>query len=209
MATGNKEDKAARLLLYKSDDLFNWEYSSVMSEWSDCKYAECPSFMSAKDRYLLTASVCPLDDGHYFSVMFGSFENDKFKIEYTSEVDKGPDQYAGQAFQDHLGRNIIISWIPGWEYSGYAPYDIGCMSVPCEIKLTDGKITLYPIEELQYLLTDEDPSVKVTESGFIIEREGRESVVYNGKVHDLKILRDGCIVEVFVNGGEEVYSALL
>ena len=83
------------------------------------------------------------------------------------------------------------------------------MSVPREIKLANGKITAYPIEELQHLLKDADDSVKITDSGFVIERTGREPVVYEGKIKDLKILRDEYVVEVFVNGGEEVYTALL
>jgi sucrose-6-phosphate hydrolase SacC (GH32 family) len=83
------------------------------------------------------------------------------------------------------------------------------MSVPREIKLDGGKITAYPIKELQHLLKDEDPSVKRTESGFIIERKGRDPVIYEGRIENLKILRDEYIVEVFVNGGEEVYTALL
>ena len=40
IASGNPEDKAARLLLYKSDDLFSWDYLGVMSEWAKCKFAE-------------------------------------------------------------------------------------------------------------------------------------------------------------------------
>jgi beta-fructofuranosidase len=209
MATGNPQDKAARLLLYKSDDLYSWDYIGTMSEWAECKYAECPSFVSADDLYLLAASVCPLGSRHYFSIMYGSFENGKFAVEYSAEVDKGPDQYAGQVFQDHLGRNILISWVPGWKYAGFATKDVGCMSVPRELKLENGRITAYPIEEFQHLLKDEDPSVKRTKNGFIIERSGREPVIYNGRITDLKILRDGYLVEVFVNGGEEVYTALL
>ena len=180
-----------------------------MSEWENCRYTECPSFIKTEDSYLLTASVCPYDKPHYFSVMYGSFENEKFHINHISEVDKGPDQYAGQTFRDHLGRNLLISWIPGWRYRGYAKTDVGCMSVPREIKLANGKITAYPIEELQHLLKDADDSVKITDSGFVIERTGREPVVYEGKIKDLKILRDEYVVEVFVNGGEEVYTALL
>ena len=210
MATGSPKDKAARLLLYKSYDLYSWDYLGIMSEWAECKYAECPSFVSAADdMYLLAASVCPLARNHYFSLMYGKFDDGKFTSEYIAEVDKGPDQYAGQVFQDHLGRNILISWVPGWKYKGFAEKDVGCMSVPRELKLKDGKITAYPINELQHLLKDEDASVKRTEQGFIIERAGRESVVYNGEITDLKILRDGYLVEVFVNGGEEVYTALL
>ena len=82
-------------------------------------------------------------------------------------------------------------------------------TVPREIKLEGGRITAYPIKELQHLLKDEDPSVKRTGSGFIIERQGRDPVIYEGKIDDLKILRDEYIVEVFVNGGEEVYTTLL
>jgi sucrose-6-phosphate hydrolase SacC (GH32 family) len=83
------------------------------------------------------------------------------------------------------------------------------MSVPREIKLSDGEITAYPIEEVRHLLRDEDESVRRTENGFIIERDGREPVVYTGKINDLKILKDGYVVEVYVNGGKEVYTALL
>ena len=127
----------------------------------------------------------------------------------NAEVDKGPDQYAGQVFKDHLGRNIMISWTPGWKYKRFAEKDIGCMSVPRELKLENGRITAYPVKELQHLLKNEDEAVKRTENGFIIERTGREPVIYNGEITDLKILRDGYLVEVFVNGGAEVYTALL
>ena len=209
MASGNAETKTGRLLLYKSEDLFDWSYVGVMSEWENCKYTECPSFVPAGKKFLLAASVNPWDKRHYFSLMFGNFENDRFEMEYAAEVDKGPDQYAGQIFLDHKGRALLISWIPGWRYRGYAKSDIGHMSVPREIKLFDGKIVAYPIEELQHLLKDEDESVKRTENGFVIERTGRDSVVYEGKINDLKILRDGYIVEVYVNGGEEIYTALL
>ncbi len=210
MATGNPESKTGRLLLYKSDDLFHWEYEGVMCEWEGCKYAECPSFMSAENgQYLLTASVCPFDKRHHFSVMYGVFSDGKFTIKHIAEVDKGPDQYAGQVFCDHLGRNILMSWIPGWNYAGFAEKDVGCMSVPRELKIVDGKIVGFPVKEVQHLLKDTDPAVKRTQTGFIIEREEREPIVYEGEISDLKILRDGYILEVFVNGGEEIYSALL
>ena len=209
MATGNPETKAGRLLLYKSSDLLDWEYQGIMSEWADCKYTECPSFMQTQTGFLLTASVCPLEKRHYFAIMYGDFQNGVFTPRVVDEVDKGPDQYAGQVFCDHKGRNILISWMPGWKYKGYAEKDVGCMSVPRELKLIDGHVYAYPVEEFQHLLTDTDPAVERTETGFVIQRSGREPVVYEGEIHDLKILRDGYVIEVFVNGGREVYSALL
>ena len=65
------------------------------------------------------------------------------------------------------------------------------------------------MKELQHLLKDSDPAVELTDNGFVIRRAGREPVVYNGKLSDLKILRDEYILEVFINGGEEIYSVLL
>ena len=180
-----------------------------MAEWDNCKYAECPSFMKTQYGYLLTASVCPLDATPYFSVMFGDFSDGIFSIKYSSEVDKGPDQYAGQVFLDHLGRALLITWIPGWKYNGYADKNLGCMSIPREIILKDGKIHAYPAKEVQHLLKDSDPSVKLTENGFTVERSNRDPLVYTGKISDLKIIRDEQIVEIFVNGGEEVFAVLL
>ncbi len=80
------------------------------------------------------------------------------------------------------------------------------MSVPREIKLVNGKITAYPVEEVRHLLKDTDPSVVLTDKGFVIHRRGMESVVHEGDISDIKILRDNYILEVFVNGGETVYS---
>lgn len=209
MATGHPETKKARLLLYESCDLVEWEYRNIMAEWDDCKYTECPSFMKAKDGFLLTASVCPNDKPHYFHVMLGDFKDGVFTVKQSASIDRGPDQYAGQAFPDHKGRSILITWAPGWAYQKFAAKDIGCMSLPREIMLKDGKLCAYPIKEVRHLLTDSDPAVVMTDDGFTVERSGRAPIVYRGKIDDIKILRDEYLIEIFVNGGEEVYTALL
>ncbi len=209
MATGHEETKKARLLLYESEDLFNWNYSGIMSEWENSMYAECPSLCEAGEKYLLAASVCPHGAKHYFSIKFGKFIDGKYVEEISAEADKGPDQYAGQVFLDVKGRNILISWVSGWRYKGFAERDVGCLSVPKEVKLVDGKIYLYPVEETWHLLREEDESVVRTEKGFYIERQGREPVVYEGEINDIKILRDGYLVEVFVNGGLENFTSIL
>ena len=209
MATGHPETKTGRLLIYASDNLTDWEYVGIMAEWENAKYTECPSFMQAGDKVLLSTSVCPLEERHYFRIMYGKFENGAFQMEISSDVDKGPDQYAGQIFKDHKGRCIMMTWIPGWSYIGYAKNDMGCMSVPRQIFTKNGKVYGYPVEEVQHLLKDSDEAVKMTEDGFIIERKNRESVVHRGTATDIKIIRDSYILEVFVNGGETVYSVLL
>ncbi len=208
MASGNAESQAARLLLYESIDLMTWNYKGIMCEWHGYKYAECPSFLQVGDSFLLTASVYR-SGYHYFSVMYGDFTNGIFTPHTIGEVDKGPDQYAGLVFSDPNGRAILMSWIPGWKYKGYAARDVGCLSIPRELILKEGKVYCYPTEEVRHLLTDHDPALTCTEDGFVIERTERDPVIHKGKVTDLKMLRDGYVLEVFVNGGEITYTVLL
>ena len=208
MASGFVETKKARLLLYESENLFDWSYKGIMAEWDNAQYAECPSFIKAEDKYFLSCSVVGFDE-HCFSIMLGEFENGVFKPGICGSVDKGPDQYAGQAFSDHKGRNILISWVSGWNYAGYTENCIGCMSTPREILVKNGKICVYPVEEVRYLLKDSDPALKRTKDGFIVERTGRESLVYSGEISSLVMIRDGYVLEVFINGGEAVYTIVL
>ena len=208
MASGNREKRTAVLLLYESEDLLHWRYRGVMRQWENAKFAECPSFLPFGDRYLLAASVCREED-HRFSMAVGAFADGRFTPEITGEVDKGPDQYAGQIFRDPGGRALLLSWIPGWRYAGYRQRDIGCMSLPREITCEGGRLRAVPAREVRHLLTDGDPALQRTEDGFRIRRAGREDVVFTGELRQLACVRDGDVLEVFVNGGEEVYTALL
>ncbi len=208
MASGNREKQTAVLLLYESKDLLNWNYRGVMREWENAKFAECPSFLPFGSKYLLSASVCR-NDSHSFSISVGSFENGSFNAEITGEVDKGPDQYAGQIFRDSKDRAILLSWIPGWAYAGYRERDIGCMSVPREITLNNGKICAYPVDEVRQFIKNDDSALIRTQDGFCIRRTGRDDVIYRGELKQLSCIRDADFLEVFVNGGEEVYTVLL
>ena len=214
LASGNPQDKAARLLLYKSADLLKWDYCGVLREWENHKFCECPSIVNFGDKNMLAVSVCKLDvvDGfiaHYFNLIYGEFNGKIFTPDVIASIDKGPDEYAGQIFNDDKGRTIIISWIPGWHWMGKLGRDIGCLSVPKEVKFENGKILCYPIEEFHHFLKNSDPAVKITDNGFIIERNINGPIEYKGEIHDLKILRDDYVLEVFVNGGEEVYTAVV
>lgn len=205
--TGPETPKVARLLIYESDDLLHFNYGGIAAEWEDSIFAECPSIMPDGDKILLCCSIVPTNWKHYFYAMHGKLENLKYTPEIKGSYDRGPDQYAGQVFKDHKGRNLHITWIPGWYVK--LPRCVGTWSVPRQITVKNGKVYGYPVEEVQHLLKDSDPAVKMTEDGFIIERTDREPVVHKGKVEDIKILHDGYILEVFVNGGEDVYSVLL
>lgn len=213
MASASPANNAARLLLYESDNLTDWNYSGVMYEWLGnesvkMKFAECPSFMKYGDKYLLTASVCE-EDRHYFMAMYGDFDGKKFTSEVSGSVHCGPDQYAGQVFTDEQGRHIMITWVPGWSYSTFCEKSLGCLSLPIDLIVRDGKLYGVPVEEVRHLLSKENPNVKRTENGFIIEREQRENVVYEGKIDEIEILQDEYLIEVYINGGEQIVCAVL
>ncbi|MBR2020666.1 MAG: glycoside hydrolase family 32 protein [Clostridia bacterium] len=208
IASGNQEKTVARLLLYKSEDLFHWEYLHILGEWPNAKFAECPFFLPTKDGYFLATSICE-PDRSFFTIMHGDFRNGVFYKQTEGCVDEGPDQYAGQAFLDPQGRVILLSWIPGWGYEEFAERDIGCMSLPREITLENGILRVFPIAEVQHLLKETDPALKRTATGFEIARNGRDPVVYRGEIRDLKLLRDEYLLEVFVNQGEITFTVLL
>ena len=86
MATGHKETKKGRLLIYESEDLFNWSYGGIIAEWDDSVYTECPSLIDEGDRILLAASVCKTNWKHFFNVMYGKLENGKFKAEFHTKA---------------------------------------------------------------------------------------------------------------------------
>ncbi len=211
VASGNPQTKTARLLLYRSENLFSWEFRSVLAEWKDAKYAECPSIVPLSDgKCLLATSVCNLDETHFFQIMLGSLEDGVFRPELSDRFDKGPDQYAGQLFKGADGTPLLITWIPGWKYAGFKEgTDVGCLSVPRKITVCDGRICGQPAKEIAHLFKTSDPRVETTEHGFTVERKERPSLVHKGIARDLLILRDEYIMEIFVNGGETVYSLML
>ena len=146
---------------------------------------------------------------HYFIAMYGAFDGKKFTPEVTGNVHCGPDQYAGQVFLDESGRHIMLTWVPGWSYSTFCERSLGCLSLPIELVVRDGKLYGVPLEEVRHLLEKQNPNVKRTENGFVIGRTLRENVVFEGEIRELAMLQDEYLMEVFVNGGEQIICAVL
>ncbi|MBQ9413945.1 MAG: glycoside hydrolase family 32 protein [Clostridia bacterium] len=211
IGSANQERTIGRLLLYKSKDLIHWQYSGILAEWEGCRFCECPSFLRMPDgTYLLSCSVIEAaEEIRHFYLMTGNFDGNRFTPLYRAEPQKGPDQYAGQVFRDEHGRILMLSWIPGWAYAHTFEHCVGCLSLPMEIICDGDTIKAFPATECQHLLSDSDPAIIRTASGFVIHRDQVPDIVYTGPLHDLKALRDEYVLEVFVNGGECVYAVLL
>ena len=131
-------------------------------------------------QYHIFFSICPNHSEHYFEVMYGSFDGRSFHAEITSHFQKGPDEYAGQIFHAPDGRNILISWIPGWDYQPKEKC-IGCLSLPLELTAADGKIKAYPIKEVQSL---------VDENGTVTDAYVKEEDASHGEEVRIRLIKE-------------------
>jgi beta-fructofuranosidase len=161
MAIGSGKDGKANALLYRSADLFSWDYVGVMAEsegdlggvWN------CPEFFSIGDKDVLIVSpaVSPTKrDIRKAVYMIGKmdYETGKFMKERDGDIDFGPDFYAPQVLSDDQGRVVMFGWMDMWwnimptQDYGWA----GAMTIPRVITLLpDGNLGFAPVPQLQEL----------------------------------------------------------
>ncbi|MBO4327129.1 MAG: glycoside hydrolase family 32 protein [Clostridia bacterium] len=153
VASADTERHSGTLLLYVSDNCFDWKYIGVLREYPGARFCECPSFIKYGEGYILSVSV-DTGNGHYFEVLYGNFDGLRFAPEIVSHFQKGPDEYAGQIFLAPDGRAILMSWIPGWQYQPKQKC-IGCLSLPLELTVDNAsrEILAYPIAEVRDLVS--------------------------------------------------------
>lgn len=119
MVCGAKKGEFAQALIYRSDDIFHWEFLNVLAE-SKGEFGymwECPDFFPLEDKYVLMFS--PMGAGRRTSVyLVGdmNFHTGKFDYYTIGEVDGGFDYYAPQSFLDGKGRRILAGWANGWDW---------------------------------------------------------------------------------------------
>ena len=211
-ASRNAEGTEGRLLLWRADDLEHYRYVGILSAFPQYRVCECPSMIPTGDgRFILLNSGVSGENHTHFIARCGRFDGRHFEPLSEQIIDRGPDQYAAQAFNAPDGRHLLLTWGTGWVYNGFLPdRSISCLATPRQVIVdADHRVRMVPIAEWEPFLVDRDPAVKTTDTGLIIERGHHPPVVIPGPLDDVKIMRDGYFVEVFVNNGERIYSAVL
>ena len=152
------------VLIYQSDDLRRWEHINVIATPEPFGYMwECPDLFQVDGQYILAASPQGIKPyGHiaqnvyscgYFP-LYGDFRGEYTLGEYQ-ELDCGFDYYAQQSFAAPDGRRIALGWMgmPDADYSN-PTVDSGwqhCLSVPRELHWANGRLTVWPVRELEQL----------------------------------------------------------
>ncbi|MFZ3589531.1 glycoside hydrolase family 32 protein [Bacillus sp. DJP31] len=160
MVLGTGKDEVGKALLYRSNDLREWEYIGVMAE-SDGTLGymwECPDLFKLGNKHVLVLS--PMKDGWQNRYIVGEldYETGKFKQEADYQLDYGFHFYAPQTLEDECGRRLLIGWMDMWETkmpsqkNGWA----GAMTIPRELTLSDENLLIIkPVSELEKLRAKE------------------------------------------------------
>ncbi len=213
MVCGTEVDGVGKILLFSSDDLIHWTYTSTLFETtSHGGTPECPDLFQVENKWVLMFSAMK-KTVESTVLMIGDFDGEHFAVEKTVHPIGGEDYYAPQTFLMPDGRRIVIGWHYHWGRKP-AKEDIaaGAFTIPCEVTMKDDKLHFYPVEEARHLLTK--TSEYVSREGLVITviRKDGSCICFDlaqkdvDEICDVDILYDETSVEIFVNGGE-VYLA--
>ncbi|MFC0470685.1 glycoside hydrolase family 32 protein [Halalkalibacter kiskunsagensis] len=158
MIVGSGKDGKGKALLYKSINLFDWDYMGyvIESDGSQGQMWECPDLFPLGEKHVLIISPIYDDKTRNTIYMIGhmNYETCKFTPEFTGVFDYGFDNYAAQSLLDDQGRRIVFGWMDHW--GSYLPTKengwAGAMTLPRVLNLLpDGKLSIKPVPELSLL----------------------------------------------------------
>lgn len=153
-------------LLYRSEDLFRWEFVNVFLSREHSGYCyECPNYAEIDDRALLLLS--PVDfprEGDMFtncnSVVYSTGHTDYAKGVFEGgafrEADGGTDFYATQIARSPRGECVMIAWMNLWNRTfvtdalkhGWS----GALTLPRTLKIVGGELRQAPVAALENYL---------------------------------------------------------
>ena len=209
MVLGSGKNNVGKILLYRSEDLYGWDYVGVLLEGEEYgAVLECPDFFPFCGKYMLMFSKMNRPT-YSTQFIYGDFDGKTFTPITFHTPEAGPHLYAPQTFLDSRGRRIIIGWMNDWVRKP-APdaVSFGALTIPRELTMLGGKLRNFPVEEASSLLTTEDELVEASETRLRIRtKAGEPELCYTAeKIESVNILRDTGTIEVFVNQGEQSFT---
>lgn len=154
---GTQSEDKGRVLLYRSNNLYQWEYVGIVGE-SDGRLGdmwECPDLCVLEKNDVLIYSPINAYEGNtrYLSGKL-DYESGKLAIVQDKILDSGSNFYAPQTLTDENGRCIIFGWMRSWEeHMPSEPYGwAGQLTIPRKLWTDDrGILHQEPVKELRML----------------------------------------------------------
>ena len=151
LAVAKKVVGKGSILLYKSKDLFNWEFvNDVLTHDSDGQMLECVDYQKDLDLLLYSEQCFPADNDHCLNAHSCEYEIGKFNKDFKfishnkTLIDYGFDFYAPQIMEDG---KILIAWLNMWDRSfPMAKYGFnGMLTVPRIVTVENGLMLQKPV----------------------------------------------------------------
>lgn len=161
------DDERGRVLLYRSENLIEWEFLRVLGESpGDLGYMwECPDFFELGGKHVLLWSPQGMDPAgdryrnlHQTGYIIGDFDYVNFEfVQRTKfqELDYGHDFYASQTMERD-GRRYVLAWFNMWEQPHPEEADgwAGALTLVRELQLQGDVLLQRPLDEMLGLRTD-------------------------------------------------------
>ena len=192
---GASQNGFAQARLYKSTDMFHWEFVNVLAESrGEWGYMwECPDFFALDGCQVLIVSPqfmraegLEFHNGNNSIYFTGDYE--KETMTYTRgdarQVDYGMDFYAPQTVETTDGRRVMIAWLQSWD-NFMTPEDMdwtGLMTIPRELHVKDGSLVQLPVREIENYYTGERSYENVT-----LENQSAELDGITGRSFDMTV----------------------
>lgn len=173
MLIGTSKLDDAYLLLYTSNDLFNWKLNGTIAKsFGDMGYMwENPDFFEMDGIHVLILSVQGIQSDSYrfrnlyqtgyvvgkFNYNSVQFEDLEISTATFNELDYGHDFYAPKTMQSLDGRRLLVAWLGMWdsEYEESSAGWASMLTLVRELKLTpQGKVLMTPVREVVELRTE-------------------------------------------------------
>lgn len=147
-----KTEGRGRILLYKSKDLFNWEFVNDLLG-TDCAgtMIECPDYNEEMGYLLYCEQFQPSGNGIHLNIhtcnwCLGKidYSTGTFKEDTRGIMDYGFDVYAPQTF---VGKPMLMAWLNMWDRNvpsekyGFA----GMLTAPRRVFIKDGRLCQEPV----------------------------------------------------------------
>ncbi len=163
-----RENKTGTCMVLKSDDAIHWDaLGEIQTKLTQFGYMwECPDYFELGNQGVLIFSPQGLTaEGDKYQNIYqtGYLVGDPLNRESLQfnhgefhELDLGFDFYATQTMISPDGRRILSAWmgLPEINYPTEKFGYCGCLTIPRELNIKEGKLIQQPIEELKQLRYD-------------------------------------------------------